>query len=82
MMTIKSALKGKGLSKMSDKKNSTIPLDQFLDIRHVDEIMKADENSWWVQRRSIGVNGKLSSQSRIVFFAHTQAAAEQWIRTQ
>ncbi|MEM5537095.1 hypothetical protein WNY58_11900 [Neptuniibacter pectenicola] len=62
--------------------NNTMPLDQFLRVRHVDEIIKADENSWWVQRRSVDRNGKLSTQSRVVFFAYTEEAAQQWITAQ
>ena len=53
-------------------------LEQYKKIQHVDEIVKVADDSWWVYRRSIGKNGFLSVQSRVVFFAQTKAEVEQW----
>ncbi len=59
-----------------------MPLDQFQQIRHVDEVVEQAANSWWVYRRTIGYNGTLSSTARVVFFGRSQAQVEQWMATQ
>jgi len=59
-----------------------MPLDQFQQLRHVDEIIEKAANSWWVYRRNIGYNGALSSTARVVFFGRSKTQVEQWMATQ
>lgn len=62
--------------------STMIPLSQFQQLRHVDEIIEKAADSWWVYRRTIGHNGSLNSTARVVFFGRSKAQVEQWLATQ
>jgi len=59
-----------------------MPLHKFQQIRHVDEVVEMAENSWWVYRRTIGYNGSLSASARVVFFARSKDAVDNWMAQQ
>ena len=58
---------------------SSISLQQFQKIRHVDEIIEVAKDSWWVVRRSIEGNGRLSNAPRVVFFGQSKEDTEKWL---
>ena len=61
---------------------TAMPFHQFQQIRHVDEVVEKAEDSWWVYRRNINHNGALSAMARVVFFARSKAAVDQWLAQQ
>ncbi|RTE66365.1 hypothetical protein EH243_07150 [Amphritea opalescens] len=62
--------------------STMIPLNQFQQLRHVDEIIEKAADSWWVYRRSIGHNGTLNTTARVVFFGRTKTQVDQWVAAQ
>ncbi len=62
--------------------STLISLNNFQQLRHVDEIIEQAENSWWVYRRSINHNGGLSSTARVVFFGRSKNQVTEWMAEQ
>ncbi len=61
---------------------TAMPFHQFQQIRHVDEVVEKASDSWWVYRRNVNHNGALSTVARVVFFARTKKAVDQWLTEQ
>ncbi|UTW02805.1 hypothetical protein KDX31_15870 [Amphritea atlantica] len=48
----------------------------------VHNIQKKNENSWWVIRRTLGIDGTPLPYGRVVYFSRTFTDAETWISHQ
>ncbi len=58
------------------------PLQKVQQKTYVDEVVELDNNSWWVYRRTVDFNGTMSPTPRIVFFANSRDAVDQWMAKQ